>query len=80
LKSLGKIESEYTEVSQDKVIENLHRFYHQVSVQPIRFTAAGFYTINLPLLASVSKVATVDFHSTKNEQLLSESLKIPNDV
>jgi len=33
--------------------ELIHNLYLQINQQPIQFTAYGFYTINLALLASV---------------------------
>ena len=31
----------------------VHKFYMQINQQPIAFTAFGFCTINLPLMASI---------------------------
>lgn len=34
-------------------LEILQSFYMQLNMQPIHFTTAGFYTINLPFLAGI---------------------------
>lgn len=34
-------------------IDILQSFYIQINLQPITFTTAGFYTINLPFLAGI---------------------------
>jgi hypothetical protein len=54
LSAINKIECENVEELQGINSELLQKFYIQLSLQPIQFTTAGFYTINLTLLASVS--------------------------
>lgn len=53
----------------DEEIRNtLHKFYLQLKLQPVMFTAFGFYKINLALLASVTtgvisyQIILVQFH------------------
>ena len=53
LLKIGKLDSERVNIGADSIFENLNKLHHQMSIQPVRFTTAGFYTINLPFLASV---------------------------
>lgn len=54
MRTINKIECEHSELN-GTVAECLHKFYLQLAVQPIQFTTAGFYVMNLPFLASVFK-------------------------
>jgi hypothetical protein len=50
---MKKIDCEGYEQLHSTCAEQFQKFYLQMSLQPIQFTTAGFYTINLTLLASV---------------------------
>jgi hypothetical protein len=47
------IECENYEQLTDEAREFVHKFYMQLTHQPILFTAYSFYTINFALLASI---------------------------
>ncbi|KAG5671383.1 hypothetical protein PVAND_001584 [Polypedilum vanderplanki] len=50
---VSKIECDNYEQLTDESREFVHKFYMQLNHQPVLFTAYGFYTINLALLASI---------------------------
>jgi hypothetical protein len=47
------------------VMEILQSFYIQIGMQPIEFTAAGYYTINLNFLAGIL-TGIASYQSDKN--------------
>ena len=52
--SIKNIQCEYLEQLRLEIREFLSNLYQQLIHQPVTFTAFGFYTINLGLLASIS--------------------------
>lgn len=48
-----KIECENLEDINETCGDLIRSFFIQMSLNPIEFTTAGFYTLNLPFLASV---------------------------
>jgi hypothetical protein len=67
---VSKIECDHYERLTDETREFAHKFYMQLNHQPIVFTAYGFYTINLALLASICtgivsyQIILVQFYSS----------------
>lgn len=51
--SIKNIKFEHFEHLRSEIREFLSDFYQQMIHQPVTFTAFGFYTINLGLLASI---------------------------
>lgn len=49
-----KMECESIQTFDVRSEELFQKFHHQLSNQPIEFTASGFYTINTSFLASVN--------------------------
>lgn len=68
--TVSKIECENYDQLTDEAREFVHKFYMQLIHQPILFTAYGFYTINLALLASITtgivsyQIILVQFYAT----------------
>lgn len=56
LNKISQIDCSQYENIQQTSGESFENLYMQLSLQPVKFTIAGFYTINLQFLASVSPV------------------------
>lgn len=51
--TIKKIECQNYDKLDYQARETLQQLYLQLNLQPVKFTALGFYTINLELLASI---------------------------
>lgn len=68
--TINLVESDYHQKLSPETHQILRSFFSQVVNQPVKFTAAGFYTINLPLLASIItgvvsyQIILIQFHAS----------------
>lgn len=68
--TISKVESDNYDQHRGETRDFLQNFYLQLNHQPVVFTAFGFYTINLSLLAAIAtgvvsyQIILVQFHAS----------------
>lgn len=69
--TVKKLQNQYYEQMESEAREFLQNFYTQILLQPIYFSAAGFYVINFALMAGIVtgiasyEIILVQFYASK---------------